>query len=124
MTTASKPQVAVATVGRKVWFYDSQGLGNIHDPKTPFDATVVYPYTPPANGTPQLVNLRVTDHSGITSTRGSVPLHDPGPDDCHGQGNGDFCTWMPYQVGQAKGNQHEPPAMPKASKKADGEQQA
>ena len=123
MSTASKPEVAVATISRKVWFYDSQGQGNINDPKTPFDATVVYPHTPPAEG-PQLVNLRVTDHAGQTFTRGSVPLHNPGPEDCHGQGNGDFCTWMPYQVGQAKGNQHEAPPLPKATKGDDAEAQA
>jgi hypothetical protein len=60
------------TVGRKVWFYDAQG------------------------------HLVVNDHSGQSFTRASIPLRNPADSDCHGIGAGDFATWMPYQVGQAK----------------------
>lgn len=84
------------SVGRKVWFYDSQGLGNIHDPKTPFDATVVYVHDAGH------VNLRVADHSGTTFTRASVELRNPAEDDSHGKGNADFATWMPFQVKTAQ----------------------
>jgi hypothetical protein len=46
-----------------------------------------------------LVNLAVFDHNGGLHARTSVPLiqpHEPKPED------GGFCSWMPYQVGQAK----------------------
>lgn len=87
------------TIGRKVYFYDfvpDRHAAQLrrYDDKQPFDATVIYVWGP------SCVNLRVTDHAGVTHTRTSVPLRDPQESDCHGKEY--VCTWMPYQVGQAK----------------------
>lgn len=89
----------VPTIGRKVYFYDqaperSSAQMQRYDDKQPMDATVIYVWGPTC------VNLRVTDHAGVTHTRTSVPLRDPSDIDCHGVEY--FATWMPYQVGQAK----------------------
>lgn len=87
------------TIGRKVYFYDqspdrtSAHMQRYSDDQ-PFDATVIYVWGPTC------VNLRVTDHSGITHTRSSVPLRDPADGDAHGKEY--VATWMSYQVGQAK----------------------
>lgn len=46
----------------------------------------------------RLVNLVVFDHQGKSFGKTSVPLlqdDDPKPE------RGYFCTWMPYQIGQA-----------------------
>ena len=89
------------TVGRKVWYYEA-GPGNILDPRTPFDATIVYVWGP------GMVNLRVTDHQGLTVPRYSVLLREPREGDEHG--SSEFATWMPYQMGQAKKDgQQQPP---------------
>lgn len=82
------------TVGRKVWFYSTSSIFTKLDKKTPMDATVTYVHE---DGT---VNLSVTDHTGISNTRRNVSLSDPQDHDSHE--NGEYATWMPYQVGQAK----------------------
>jgi hypothetical protein len=45
-----------------------------------------------------LVNLAVFDSNGMSHSRTSVPLVQEGEDKPE---HGYFCSWMPYQVGQA-----------------------
>jgi hypothetical protein len=90
------------TVGRKVWYYPSEYDRGLHasKPETiiqgsveqPYDATVVYAHSE------RLVNLMVVDHNGNIHKRPSVQLVQPS--DTRPTG-GAYCTWMPYQVGQA-----------------------
>lgn len=84
------------SIGRKVWFYEALADAGCLDQYQPYDATIVYVHSP------SIVNLRVTKHSGDTIIRTSVPLRNPAGAgvDLHGSGN-PYCTWMPYQMGQA-----------------------
>lgn len=85
--------VITPTIGRKVWFWPINEPGMVQlDLSTPMDATVVYPWSDTR------VNLAVRDHAGNTHLRPSVCLvqpDTPAPASSH-------CTWMPFQVGQAK----------------------
>jgi hypothetical protein len=92
MTTKIKP-----TVGRVVWFTpprNSATAGFVaNDPMQPCAAIVAYVWAD------DMVNLHVIDHNGVGHSRTSVPLiqpDEPKPED------GFFCSWMPFQVGQAK----------------------
>lgn len=82
-----------ATIGRKLWFWNGEGE-NSKDEKQAFNADVIF--VNPNN----TVNLAVIDHDGVTTMYEDVELHDPSPDDCHGngeEGTFDYATWMPYQ---------------------------
>jgi hypothetical protein len=73
------------TIGRKVWFFPAPGA-----PEE--DATVI-----DVHGD-RCVSLFVINRGGTTSTPRSVQLVQEGdvlPVGWH-------CTWMPYQIGQAK----------------------
>jgi hypothetical protein len=86
------------TVGRVVWFYPSKVTGEAG-------------FASPVEGEPlaaiiakvwndKLINLTVFDANGVPHSRTSVALvqdGEPIPT------NGYYATWMPYQVGQAKG---------------------
>lgn len=52
------------------------------------------------------VNLTVSDVNGKTFGRTSVVLRQPGDP----VPSGDYCEWMPFQVGQAKAQQASIPA--------------
>jgi hypothetical protein len=81
------------TVGRVVWF---RALGHISDQPQAAIVTFVH-----SDG---LVNLAVFDPNGERSGHTSVPLY-------QGEGDrpaGDYCEWMPYQIGQAA--KHAEPA--------------
>lgn len=54
------------------------------------------------------VNLTISDANGKTFNRTSVQLRQPGD----AVPVGDYCEWMPYQVGQAKAQQAEPLKQP------------
>jgi len=93
------------TIGRKVWLwlgqgdYDPNGVGaafSVMDRAQAFDATVAFVHT---DGT---VNLGVLDHAGQPCSFARMRLYDPDPENCHGQHEFGYATWMPYQVGQAK----------------------
>ena len=84
------------TVGRVVLFTPSRLTGDgrfAHiDGRKPLAAIVSH------NFNDALVNLAVFDSNGTSHSRTSVPLVQEGetkPED------GYFCSWMPYQVGQA-----------------------
>ncbi len=77
------------TVGRIVWYYDSQ-----------FDVTKGMPKAAiicAVHGVDR-VNLTVFGHTGIPSGRTNVILVQDGIP----TPQGNFCIWMPYQLGQAK----------------------
>lgn len=85
--------------GRIVWYTPARGPLNAsddaiahHDPLKPLAAMVCHVWGD------RMVNLLVVDSNGNTHPRTSVELlqdDDPKPE--HGR----FCSWMPYQLGQA-----------------------
>lgn len=95
--TNAPARVAVIppTVGRVVWYWPGPNdSGNYphSEPRQPHAATVAYVWSD------HMVNLSIVDHSGNQYSRTSVRLVQPGDDNrpVHG-----YCSWMPYQVGQA-----------------------
>ena len=84
------------TVGRVVWFTPSRLTGDYGfthiDSRKPLDAIVAHVFN---DG---LVNLSVFDSNGTPFSRTSVPLVQEGEAKPE---QGYFCSWMPYQVGQA-----------------------
>lgn len=92
------PKIIPPTIGRRVWYWPGTNdkVSMVHhqtEPPQPFDAGVVFVHDD------RRVNLQVSDHIGCIHTRLSVPLVQPGdptPEGAH-------ATWMPYQIGQAKG---------------------
>jgi hypothetical protein len=85
------------TIGRKIWLFQSALHAGVLDAKQAFDASIVFVH-PSGN-----VNVAGTDHAGQPFGLHDVPLRDPGVADEHGTSI--FATWMPYQVGQARGNE-------------------
>lgn len=93
------------TVGRVVWFYPP---GNVASND----------FSPPAAGEPlaaiisrvwndSMVNLTVFDASGVSHSRTSVPL----VQEDKITPRGFYCTWMPFQKGQARANAAETAAI-------------
>jgi hypothetical protein len=84
------------TVGRVVWFSPSRLTGDgrlAHiDGRKPLAAIVSHVFND------ALVNLAVFDSNGTSHSRTSVPLVQEGEAKPE---HGYFCSWMPYQVGQA-----------------------
>lgn len=77
------------TVGRVVWFYkyvEGQGY------KGPLAGHVAYVQSD------SMVNLMVIDENGCPHSEMSVPLFQ----DDFSPSRGDYCRWMPYQLGQAR----------------------
>lgn len=75
--------------GRVVWFYDFPPDGN----EQPQAAIVAYVHDD------RMVNLMAINREGFSVGRSHVPLvqeGDAAPLDS------EYCTWMPYQIGQAK----------------------
>lgn len=80
------------TVGRVVWFYkyvEGQGF------KGPLAGHVAYVHSD------MCVNLMVIDENGNPRSETSVPLEQE-ENDAH---IGSYCTWMPFQKGQAMKNE-------------------
>lgn len=85
-----------ATVGRKVWFHPHKS-DPLHDGgPQPFDASIAYAWSD------RMINISVADHNGVMTNRTSVALVQPGDEEPVGQS---YCTWMPFQVGQAQSQQ-------------------
>lgn len=81
----------VPTVGRKVWFYNS------NQQQQPYDATVIatdFEGDKWAGTATAIVRLFVIDPNGLTRTV-DVQLGDETTEDQH-------YRWMPYQVAQAQ----------------------
>lgn len=83
------------TVGRVVWFWPSAAEFLNND--QPQAAQVAYVHSD------RMVNLSVVNHNGEQRAQTSVALVQDG-DKLPEQGS--FCSWMPYQVGQAKKHEH------------------
>lgn len=75
------------SIGRKLWYWTGDP-----EQKQAQDATVCYVW-----GT-RMVNLRVTDHQGVSRPETSVRLWQEGDPALMGA----YAMWMPFQVGQAK----------------------
>lgn len=91
------------TVGRVVWFYPHANSGEAGFEPTsagePLAAVIARVWS---DG---MVNLTVFDASGKPHSRTSVELlQEPGPARA---ASGGFCTWMPFQKGQAKAQEKQ-----------------
>lgn len=84
----SAPGVIRPTIGRKVWFWRD---GIDRSKVQPEDATVCYVHGD------SMVNLRVTEHNGVSRSEVEVSLRQPNDPEWSGR----FCEWMPFQKGQA-----------------------
>jgi hypothetical protein len=82
------------TVGRRVWFYPL-GLSQQQFPTFggPHDAGIAY-----INTVGHTINISVADHLGEMHAFVAVPLLQDGQEEPAEP----YCTWMPYQLGQAK----------------------
>lgn len=90
------------TPGRVVWFREAPDQQVLHHDKSqPLAATIAYVHHD------RMVNLTVHDANGGTHARTSVRLLQDGDKP---EGEGMWCEWMPYQVGQAKGGDGSKPA--------------
>ena len=85
------------TIGRVVWFWPESPGGPTQ--KQPFAALVVYVWGD------RMVNLAYFDANGQHGAATSVTLLQ---DDDVPLANGYFCSWMPFQLGQAKSQQDGP----------------
>lgn len=77
------------TIGRKVWFFPGQQNNDNREQ----DATVI-----DVHGD-RCVSLYVVNRGGTATTARSITLVQDGD---MAPPIGQYCTWMPYQVGQAK----------------------
>lgn len=83
------------TIGRIVWYYNFRNP--IDQADQPLAAIVTY-----VHADKQHINLAVFHHTGEPYAIRRVPLiqhGDPTPDSAECDG---YCTWMPYQIGQAQ----------------------
>lgn len=91
------------TIGRVVWFTPAASISRTFriDDKQPCAALITYVWSD------RLVNLVVFDHAGSPHSCTSVTLLQA-EDEVPVVLGGNYCEWMPYQIGQAK--KHEPAA--------------
>lgn len=85
---ADPANIIKPTIGRKVWFWRD---GIDRTKVQPEDATICYVHGD------SLVNLRVTEHNGVSRSEVEVSLRQPGDPEWSGR----FAEWMPFQKGQA-----------------------
>lgn len=109
--------IIAPTVGRIVWYWPSdemltEGVGLIYRKGQPFMATVCYVHND------RKVNLAGFDHAGVPWKRSGVQLAQEQAGDSVPT-NGDYCTWMPYQVGQAKKHAGDAPPQDDAKQAMD-----
>lgn len=86
----TQPTVITPTVGRVVWFYPAGHPAN----QPPLPAIVTAPWGD------RCVNLAIFERNGVPMSHPptSVTLVQPGDPIPTA---GCYCTWMPYQIGQA-----------------------
>jgi hypothetical protein len=80
------------TIGRVVWFTPQHGTAHQNDVEQPLAALVAYVHSD------RLINIGFFDQDGVAHAASSVALLQ---DDDAKPEAGRFCTWMPYQKGQA-----------------------
>ncbi len=87
------------TVGRVVWYWPQTPHASIYGSLLyigqPFAATVAAV----CDEGGERINIGYLDHNGLAYSHRDVPLIQEGEAKPEG---GNFCSWMPYQVGQAK----------------------
>ncbi len=81
------------TVGRVVWYFPDRNDRIIRNGDQPLAAMIACVCTD------KFVHLGVLDANGHSENRTGVPLIQDGETRPVSMG---YCTWMPYQVGQAK----------------------
>jgi hypothetical protein len=91
------------TIGRKIWFwptrFDADAAGmQVHDVRQALDASIVLVQSD------RKVNLFVVDHAGRSHAVLDVTLRQPEDNPPPGEAQS-YCEWMPFQQGQAKGDQ-------------------
>lgn len=82
------------TIGRVVWFHGETNYAGFvnHDKTGPKAAIVTHVWSD------RMVNLALFDSNGTSYPMTSVTLVQP---DAPAPEFGIYCTWMPYQIGQA-----------------------
>lgn len=85
----------VPTIGRQIWYWQNKQV--MDDKSQPYAATVCF-----VHGEGRLVNIAYYDHNGRPGIMTSCRLMQEGESDYP---EGGFCTWMPYQIGQARTQQ-------------------
>ena len=83
------------TIGRKVWLWTPATV-NVQDPLQAFDASICFVHPD------DKVNITYVNHWGTIASLSQVELRDPADSDRHGAEAQPYCTWMPYQVNQAR----------------------
>ena len=83
----------VATVGRVVWFYPQINVG-VEPPSQPYAALIAFVHSDTC------VNLAIFDSNGVPWQKPptSITLVQDAADT---PASGHYCTWMPFQKGQA-----------------------
>jgi len=80
--------IIAPSIGRVVWFYRAYHRKD----EQPYAALVCYVHSD------RMVNLAWFDHDGVSHNMTSVPLIQEGD----APSEYAHCTWVPYQLGQAK----------------------
>lgn len=95
------------TIGRKIYYWASlttlQSVdATVRDSEQPMDATIVY-----VDKETETISVMVFDHHGMSFEDLDIRIAEHGAGD-HLQGHDgeqSYCTWMPYQLGQAAAQQ-------------------
>lgn len=82
----------IPTIGRVVWFRP----GGTTLERQPLPAVIAYVHSETC------VNLAIFDENGVASNKTSCFLFQGDTD----RPTGDYCEWMPYQIGKAKEELH------------------
>lgn len=83
------------TIGRKVWLW-MPSTNSVQDSRQAFDASIC------CVGPNNQINVTYANHWGTMGSLTQLEIRDYADTDCHGKETVPYCTWMPYQMGQAK----------------------
>lgn len=103
------------TIGRKVWLWVNSGTAvAVRDANQAVDATVIFV------GEEDKIDVDYTDHAGQRGVLKDLVLTEPAGSEAHDPSGSTapYCTWMPYQVGQAKAQEEKEAAKAAADTKA------
>ena len=91
------PRVIPPSIGRRVWYWPNgcdHGIV-VNGSAQACDAGIAYVWNE------RMINISVAGHAGDMHARTSVKLLQEG-DEQPAPGACSYCTWMPFQLGQAK----------------------